>query len=296
MRIVTRPDFDGIVCAVFLLEAIEDINEPIKWTEPSDLQKGLVQIKKGDILANLPYHKNCSLWFDHHCSNKIDTPFEGAFELLPSAASIIFKYYKNIFKKDYSELVKHTDKIDSAALSYEEVLNPENDPYILLSMTISGRDKNDEWYWNKVVNLLRTNEIYTIMKDSDVKKQCEEFINQNKKYKDFLLAHTKIIGEVSITDFTEFEMPPSGNRFLIYSLFPESIVNVKIRYDDNDKDKVIVSVGESIFNRKCNVNIGEMLAKFEGGGHRSVGACRFHINKKDEYIPKIIEILVKNNS
>ncbi len=70
MRIVTRPDFDGIVCAVLLTEALA-IQQPVKWIEPSALQRGLVEIREGDILANLPYNDKCTLWFDHHYTNRI---------------------------------------------------------------------------------------------------------------------------------------------------------------------------------------------------------------------------------
>ena len=89
MRIVTRPDFDGIVCAVLLFEAL-DIKDPVIWVEPSHVQKGLVDIQNEDIIANLPYDERCALWFDHHYTNQINTPFKGAFKIAPSAAGIIF--------------------------------------------------------------------------------------------------------------------------------------------------------------------------------------------------------------
>ena len=50
MRIVTRPDFDGIVCAM-LIRAAEPIDQPIKWAAPNDMQKGRVAITADDIIA-----------------------------------------------------------------------------------------------------------------------------------------------------------------------------------------------------------------------------------------------------
>ena len=108
--------------------------------------------------------------------------------------------------------------------------------------------------------------------------------------------NTELKKHVSITDFRSFKKAPTGNRFLVYSLFPEAVVSAKIRFDDLDKETVIVSIGHSIFNRNCNVNVGLMLSDFEGGGHRGAGACSFHVSKADFYIPKIIEILIKNES
>jgi len=293
MRIVTRPDFDGVVCAALLYEA-EKITEPVLWVQPNDVQKGIVDIRKGDIIANLPYDKRCSLWFDHHYSNRITTPFNGSFKLAPSAAGIVFEYYKDSFERDYSELIKETDKIDSADLSLDEVLHPENHPYLLLSMTIFGHDDADERYWNRLVELLRTLSIDEIMDDLDLKKRCRAVIEQNKQYKVYLNEHSRSIGHVCITDFRPIDKTPDGNRFLVYALFPETIVSVKIRFDDDAGKKVAVSVGHNIFNPDCNVNVGLMLSKFEGGGHPKAGSCRFDVSKADNYIPAIIDILLKN--
>jgi hypothetical protein len=295
MRIVTRPDFDGVVCAALLYES-EKITAPVMWVQPNDVQKGLVDIRKGDIIANLPYDKRCSLWFDHHYSNRITTPFKGAFKLAPSAAGIVFEYYKGFFQRDYSELIKETDKIDSADLSFDEVLYPENYPYLLLSMTIFGHDDADERYWNRLVELLRTQSINEIIDDLEVKKRCQALIEQNKQYKDHLSEHSKSIEHVCVTDFRPLDKTPNGNRFLVYALFPDTVVSVKIRFDDDARKKIAVSVGHNIFNQNCNVNVGLMLSKFEGGGHPKAGSCRFHISKANNYIPKIIDILLKNET
>ena len=293
MRVVTRADFDGVVCAVLLYEA-EKVTEPVKWVEPNEMQKGMVDVRNGDIIANLPYNEKCSLWFDHHYSNQISRHFRGAFSIAPSAARVVFEYYANIFKRDYSELTTEADKIDSADLSLDEVLHPEKYSYVLLSMTISGFDKTEEPYWNRLVDLLREHDIKIVLEDPEVKKRCKETVKRNIIYNTLLKEHTQLKEHVSVTDFRHFDKAPSGNRFMVYSLFPESVVNVKIRYDNDDRQTLVVSVGHSIFNRKCNVNVGQMLSKFGGGGHRGAGACSFHVSKTDDYLPKIIDILLKN--
>jgi len=265
MRIVTRPDFDGIVCAVILYEAL-DIKKSVKWVEPSEIQKEQVKIYREDIIANLPFHENCMQWFDHHVSNRIDKPFEGAFEIAPSAAGVVYRYYKDRLKHDYRKLVREADKIDSADLSLEEVVHPEKYPCVLLSMTISNHKSKEELYWNRLVGLLRKNDILSVLNDMEVQKKCKAVVQQNTDFKKHLINNTELKKHVSITDFRSFEKAPTGNRFLVYSLFPEAVVSVKIRFDDLDREKVIVSVGHSIFNRNCNVNAGLMLSDFEGGG------------------------------
>lgn len=294
MRIVTRPDFDGVVCAALIYDA-ETIDQPVKWVEPGEIQKGKVDIQKGDIIANLPYHENCSLWFDHHYSNTIKSRFEGSFEIAPSAAGLVHRYYKGRLKRDYNDLIRQTDRIDAADLTMDEVLHPENHIFMLLSMTISGRQKADEPYWNLVVELIRRHDIETIMVNNEVVRRCKLVAAANLEYKVFLEKYTRMEKMVSITDFRSLARTPEGNRFLVYSMFPKAVVSVRISYADEDRQMVAVQVGHSIFNRHCNVNVGKMLARFEGGGHPGAGACRFHRDKAKQYIPAILEILLNNN-
>ena len=293
MRIVTRPDFDGVICAV-LLHEVEDITEPVKWVEPNDMQQERVDIRPTDIIANLPYNENCALWFDHHFTNRIDTPFEGAFRPAPSAAGIIFEYYHGAFEKDFRALVEAADRIDAAELTLDEVLHPEKYDWVILSLTISNQDEPDENYWNRLVELLRTKTLDGVMKDPEVKKHCEETVALNKTYRRLLTEHTRMQGPVAVTDFRPMGRAPAGNRFLVYSLFPEAVVHARIRYDAKDSDKIVVNVGHSIFNRNCKVNVGLLLSRYEGGGHPGAGSCRFPAERADEYLPQIIETLVRN--
>jgi len=295
MRIVTRPDFDGIVCAVLLREAL-NIREPVKWVEPNTVQKGLVEIYKGDIIANLPYRDNCTLWFDHHYTNRIYRSFPGVFRIAPSAAGLVYEYYKDRFKRDYSKLVAATDKIDSADLTLDQVLHPEKYDYVLLSMTIFNGDHACEPYWNKLVSLIGRFDIGNVLNDPDVKQYCEEVIRQNEQYKVLLEENTRLEKNVSITDFRHLSKIPAGNRFLVYSLFSDSYVNMRIRSQEENGEIITVNLGHSIFNSGCNVNVGLLLADYGGGGHRGAASARFHISKADEYIPQIIEVLKENKS
>ena len=295
MRIVTRPDFDGIVCAVLLHEAM-DIAGPVRWVEPNALQRGMVDISKGDIIANLPYDDRCSFWFDHHYTNRIYRSFNGVFKIAPSAAGIIFNHYKDRFKRDYSELVTATDKIDAAELSLDEVLHPEKHGYVLLSMTVVNGGDPDEPYWNKLIDLLRQYDLQRVLDDPEVKERCRQVIEQNDQYATYLKSNTRLDKQVSITDFRNLENIPAGNRFLVYSLFPDSVVNLKIRHENNNKDMTTVNIGHSIFNRRCNVNAGLLLADFGGGGHRGAASTRFESGQADTYLPQIVDVLQKNEN
>ena len=295
MRIVTRPDFDGVVCAVLLIDAL-GIKEPVKWVEPSVLQRGQVEIRKGDIIANLPYVDKCTLWFDHHYTNQVDHPFNGLFKIAPSAAGIIFEHYRDRFKRDYSELVTATDKIDSADLTLDEVCHPEKHDFVLLSMTVFDGDYPNEFYWNRLVYLLGKHDLGQILKDPEVKRRCQDVVHQNEQYAVYLKANTRLEKHVAITDFRHLGKTPTGNRFLVYALYPESFVHVRIRHEDKSKEIIAVSVGHSIFNPHCRVNAGLLLANFGGGGHYGAASARFHASKADEFIPQIIDALLKNEN
>jgi hypothetical protein len=295
MRIVTRPDFDGVVCAV-LLHDVEEITEPVKWVEPGDIQKGLVEIRKNDIIANLPYDDRCTLWFDHHFTNRIDTPFNGAYGEAPSAAGIIFSHYAGKFPESRRELVAAADKIDSADLTMDEVQEPEKYDFVLLAMTISNHEEPDASYWNRLVDLLRDNPVDVVLADGEVRHNCDRVITENKIYRELLNQHTQVREKVAITDFRALKKAPTGNRFLVYSLYPEAHVHVRISHDVRQADRIAINVGHSIFNPGCKVNVGLLLSQYEGGGHPGAGACRFHVSKADTYIPNIIDTLIRNES
>ena len=295
MRIVTRPDFDGIVCAVLLCEALT-ITEPTLWVEPNDVQKGRVNILHHDIIANLPHDGRCALWFDHHFTNQIDKPFKGAFRIAPSAAGIIFEYYQERFQRDYSELVQAADKIDSANLTLDEVLHPEKYPYVLVSLTVSNEMQSNVPYWNTLVALFRQQDIHQVLENKEVQRYCQDVIRRNDRYVDVLKQHTIINRHVAINDFRPFDKVPFGNRFLVYSLFPQASVNVRIRYEDQNKDMVVINLGHSIFNPGCNVNVGLVLAQCGGGGHPGAGSVRVPSSEADEILSQIIDQLHSNKN
>ncbi len=295
MRIVARPDFDGIVCAVLIYEA-EEIDSPPLWIEPGQVQKGDADIRHGDIMANLPYDKRCSMWFDHHISNDLGHDVAGAFKVAPSAAGVVYEYYKQQGKleKNFDELIRETDIIDSAELTEDQVLYPEKYPYVLLSMTIKNRDESDPPYWDRLVSLLREKDIASVLNDAEVEQRCRMVVEENRAFVDILKQYTKIRGNISICDFRSIEKAPSGNRFLTYCLFPETMVSVRIRYDDKNRNSVILSIGHSIFNQSCRVNIGKLLSNYGGGGHAGAGGCTLKAEDADETIEEIIKILEEN--
>ena len=296
MRLVTRGDLDGLTCAVIITNN-ENI-EKIALIHPQDITDNRVEIQKTDILANLPYHPNCAKWFDHHLQTennpKPPEEFVGAYGVAPSAAGLVYDYYGGKAKMpEVEELVQHADRLDSAQLTREEVLDPKG--YILLGYTIDSRSGHGsfEEYFHLLLDLLKIKPIGEILEHPDVKKRCERMRNDDSRFREALLVHSRVEVNVVVTDFRNLGPIPTGNRFLIYALFPDVNVSVRLHWGP-DRGFVVAAVGHSIFNRSCNTNIGEMMSRYGGGGHRGAGTTPLPPERADAELAKMIEELKRN--
>ncbi len=289
-RIITRPDFDGVVCAVLLKEALGD-DLPVLWVQPNKIQQGRIPVTGQDIIANLPMHGECALWFDHHVSNETQCGYRGLYRIAPSAAGLIYEYFQEQIDSRFEELVRQADKIDAAQLEMDEIQHPERYPYIVLSMSIPAEPDAGRTYCDRLVQLLRDVAIEKVLADPEVAGRCRQVIAENRAYEQHLKRHTRVEAEVSITDFRDVHPAPNGNRFLVYSLFPETVVNLKLF---NENGITVVKVGHSIINRNCRVNVGRLLAAYGGGGHRGAGACRLDHRSADGALAEILAVLIAN--
>ncbi len=290
MRLITRADFDGIVCGV-LITAQESIDRFL-FVEPKSMQDGEVVVNSDDIVANLPYHPNCHLWFDHHVTNRISRLFKGRFRLAPSAARVVYEYYPQKEVGKYEELVGEADRIDSGTLDIDDVLNPEG--YVLLSFTIDPRDKSDEPYWVGLIGLLREQNIAAVMENPEVRLRCERVLRDFKSYHELLLKNTWQDSNVVVIDFRGEDFRGRENRFLVYSLYPEANVSVRVFRDPQRPGRTGISIGKNIFNRTSAINVGELLSHYGGGGHEGAGSSRIPDEDVDRVLGEIINTLKGN--
>lgn len=306
MRLITRGDMDGLTCTVFLT-LMEKIDE-IKFTHPKDLQDGRVEITSDDIIANLPYHPHCAMWFDHHLSEEKALEgigsFKGKYGLAPSAARLIYDYYQHPARggseetlqgrpgrpdlKRFEELLEATDRMDSAQLTVEDVTNPTR--YILLLYTLDPRTGLGKFqdYFLKLVAWIKKHPIEEILKFPEVKTRCDRILTDQERFKQALLQHSRQEANVIITDFRGVGDLPIGNRFLIYTLFPRGNISIRL-FDGKDRKFVVAALGHSIFNRTSNTNIAQLLRKYGGGGHRGAGTCQLSLEEAEGKIAEIIQ-------
>ncbi len=300
MRLLTRSDFDGLVCAVFLTD-LNIVNE-YKFVHPKDIQNDSIEISSNDVLANVPYHRKCGIWFDHHFSEKerVDINkdnFEGASYRADSAAQVIWEYYgkEERFGDKYNSLLTAVNKIDSAKVSREEIVNAKG--WILLGFIMDPRTglgyfKNfrisNYQLMLDMIDYCRSKSVDKILKIPDVSERVDLYNEQQGLFENMLKRCCDIRKNVIITNLLEEETIYCGNRFYVYGLFPEQNIEIRIMWGKN-KQNVVFACGHSVVNNTSQTNVGKLMLKYGGGGHEKVGTCQIDTDKW----PVILEELIK---
>ena len=305
MRLITRSDFDGLVCAV-LLKEVEQI-DAIEFVHPKDVQDGKIRAGSNDILSNLPFVLGVGLWFDHHSSelvrNEDTATYRGRFEIAPSAARVVYNHYVENGRGDvmrrYEKLLESVDKSDAAQLSMEDVTHPRGwmllsyvmDPRTGLAYHRDYRISNRE-LMTKTITLMaqNPNDPAAVLADPDVKERTDRYFAQQKDFEFFMREHSRLEGHVIITDLRGAGEPPSGNRFSIYALFPEANIQVRI-FDGRKGEFTVCAVGHSIFNRTSKTDVGKLMDHYNGGGHRGAGTCQLPLAEAETKLREIIETI-----
>jgi nanoRNase/pAp phosphatase (c-di-AMP/oligoRNAs hydrolase) len=300
MRLLTRSDFDGLACGALLLylQMIDDW----KFVHPKDIQDGLVDVTDKDILANIPYVKGCKLWFDHHSSETerlgTRTYFEGVSRVAPSCARVIYDYYGGDAKLGrFARMIEYVDKVDSGNLTRDEILDPKG--WVLLGFVMDprtglGRFRNftisNYDLMKKLARACAENNIDEILEMDDVKERLEIYFSQAAMFQEMIKSHAKVEGNAVIVDLRNIDPIYAGNRFLIYTLYPEQNISVWV-IDGRDKLNTAITVGYSILTRGATVNVGRLLYHYGGGGHHQVGTCQVDNDKADGIIREILDTI-----
>ena len=302
-RLVTRSDFDGLVCAMLLREL--DIIDDIKFVHPKDVQDGIVEITENDITTNLPFDPRVGLAFDHHESEllRIDKEAaEGKYYIDPnarSAARVVYNYYggKDTFERISEEIMTAVDKGDSADFSLEEILHPTG--WVLLNYIMDPRTGLGRFRQFRISNydlmmelisFCMNHTIEEILELPDVKERVDLYFEQTELFTAQLRRLAKVYDRVVVLDLRNEEIIHAGNRFMIYALYPETEISVHIAWGFQKRNTAVM-IGKSIVNRASNVDIGALCLSYGGGGHRNAGTCQLENEIVDEKLPDIIDAL-----
>ena len=298
-RLVTRSDFDGLVCAMLLKEM--NLIEEIKFVHPKDMQDGTILVSGNDITTNLPYVKGVHLAFDHHSSEMVRVEEdEGNYvndPEAPSAARVVYNYYggKLEFPNVTEEVMDAVDKSDSAQFNEDEILNPKD--WVLLnflmdSRTGLGRFKefriSNYQLMMELIDYCRGHTIEDILALPDVKERVDLYFEHKDKFKDQVTRCTTVHGNLAVINLLDEDVIYAGNRFMMYAMYPETNISIHAIWGLN-KLNTVFAVGKSVLNRTSNTDIGELMLKYGGGGHVAAGTCQVENEDAERVLGELIE-------
>lgn len=300
MRLVTRSDFDGLICAV-LLKQVEAIDS-IQFVHPKDLQDGAFAVTPDDILTNVPFVPGCGLWFDHHATEVervVGTlDFQGDCRLAPSAARVVYDYYGGASRFPGIEtMMAEVDKADSAQFTSEDILYPQG--WALLSFLMDARTGLGRFRDYRISNYQLMYELIDaclhmsidqILLLPDVQERVVRYFEQDALFRAMLADHTWTEGNVIVTDLRHVDPIYSGNRFLVYALHPAQNISVWIVNGFQGKNCVF-ACGHSIVNRTAQANIGPLMRAEGGGGHTAAGTCQVPHDQAEETLRRLVDAM-----
>lgn len=298
----TRSNFDGLVSTALL--KFLGLIDYVKFVHPKDFQDGKVEITENAISACLAYREGVYMAFDHHSSeqvriNEISPNF--IFEpTAPSCSRIIYEYFggEDRFGKAWKEIINAVDVADSSTYKEEDIMNPQN--WVLLNFITDPRtgfgyhkifDISNLQLMYKLVDLFEPKKIEKILKDPDIEQRVNLYFEEQQQFKQQLKRCTKVENNIAILDLRDELVIHVGNRFMIYSLFPECNVSISI-FPGLNKQNTVMAIGKSIINRTCRKDIGKILfEKYKGGGHMHAGTIQVANDDADKIIQELTEEL-----
>ncbi len=303
-RLLTRSDFDGLVCAL-LLKELEMLGE-IKFVHPKDMQDGAIEVTENDILTNLPYVPGCHLCFDHHSSEEIRNKDEQSpsYVLMPeadSAARVVYDYFggREQFAHISDEMMSAVDKADAAKFTHDEILDPQG--WALLSFLMDARTGLGRFHDFRVSNYqlmmdlidnCRDLSIEQILQSPDVKERVDVYEQHRVRAQEQITRCATIHGNLVVLDLRDEETIYATNRFVVYSLFPKCNISIHVLWGKQQQNTVF-TIGKSILDRSCRTDVGELCYRYGGGGHQAAGTCQV---EHEDAVRVLNELITKINA
>jgi len=298
-RLVTRSDFDGLVCAVLLKHL--DLIDDILFVHPKDMQDGKIAISARDITTNLPYVAGAHLAFDHHLSETIRNTGRRDNHVIdpkaPSAARVVYDHYggTRVFPTAWRDMMAAVDKGDAARFTQEEVLDPEG--WNLLNFLMDARTGLGRFHEFRISNYqlmmdlidyCRNHGIEQIMALPDVRERVALYEEHNALCKQQIRRCARVHGNLVVLDLREEKVIYAGNRFLIYALFPETNISIHVLWGLKNQNTVFAT-GKSILNRTSKTNIGTLMLEYGGGGHENAGTCQVSNDMAEDVLGALVK-------
>ena len=297
-RLVTRSDFDGLVCAILLKDT--GIVDDIKFVHPKDMQDGTILITDNDITTNLPYVEGVHLAFDHHASEikRVGSLMENHIidTKAPSAARVVFDHYggKSFFSNISDDLMSAVDKSDAAMFSQDEILKPKG--WVLMNFLMDSRTGLGRFRDFRISNyqlmmdlieFCHDHDIDDVLGLPDVQERTKLYFEHEEKFIEQIKSSTTVHKNLAVLDLKKVDTIFAGNRFMIYALYPDTNISIHVMWGLNELNTVFAT-GKSIINRTSKTNIGELMLSYGGGGHLNAGTCQVENEYADQVLAELI--------
>ena len=282
-RLVTRSDFDGLVCAVLLKEL--DMIDDFLFVHPKDMQDGKIEISERDITTNLPFVEGCHLAFDHHLSETLRNEKRDNHIIIseaPSAARVVYDYYggATAFPNLIDGMMDAVDKGDSAQFSRDEILQPEG--WALMNFLMDARTGLGRFHdftisnyqlMMRLIDICRSQRIDEILQLPDVVERVDLYREHESPAREQIQRCSTVYGNLVVLDLRDEETIYATNRFMIYALFPQCNISIHQMWGLK-KQNTVFAIGKSILDRSSTTNVGELCLAYSGGGHLAAGTCQ----------------------
>jgi nanoRNase/pAp phosphatase (c-di-AMP/oligoRNAs hydrolase) len=300
-RLVTRSDFDGLVCAALLKEL--GMLDDILFVHPKDIQDGKVELSSNDVTANLPYRPEVALSFDHHSSEDLRvTDAAGnrvAVSSADSAARVIYEHFGGAeqFPRVSDEMMEAVDRADAAKFSESEILDPQG--WILLSFLMDPRTGLGRFRDFRISNYELMMELIDLSLDLSVDEilahpDVAERVAAYHEHADAAVEQIRrcstVHGHVVVLDLRDEEVIHPTNRFMVYALHPQCTVSAHLLWGLR-RQNTVIAVGRSIVDRSSQFDIGRLMLEHGGGGHEAAGTCQVDNERADEIAAEIVETI-----
>jgi nanoRNase/pAp phosphatase (c-di-AMP/oligoRNAs hydrolase) len=300
-RLVTRSDFDGLVCAALMKEL--GVLEDILFVHPKDVQDGKVELTADDITTNLPYRPEVALSFDHHSSEDVRVTEHAdnrvAISGADSAARVVYDYFGGAqrFPRVSEELMEAVDKADAAKFNESEILDPQG--WILLSFLMDPRTglgrfrdfrvSNYELMM-QLIDLCLERSVDQILEHPDVAERVALYREHAERATEQIRRCSTVHGRVVVLDLRDEEIIHPTNRFMVYALHPECTVSVHLLWGLR-RQNTVLAVGRSIIDRSSTFDIGGLMLRYGGGGHEAAGTCQVDNDQAETALAEIVETI-----
>ena len=292
--------FDGAASAAFFSKFYQDAFDPNAEFGFTGLAHKASQLFEdrlfdGEVnaIVDFKYSPNPALtwWFDHHQSAFLSPEDAEHFKLDRSGRKLFDPSYRSctmfiatVARERFgyqapglAELVKWADIIDGAQYASSEEAVAMRAPAMKLTLVIEAAKGSE--IIHKIIRWMRHESLEWIVNQPDVQELFIPLYDRHLRSIDVIRERAVHRKGVIFFDLAGYGIE-GYNKFIPYSLFPDSVYTVSV---STSSFRTKVSVGSNPWApREPSHNLATICERYGGGGHPRVGAISFEIGAIDE--------------